>query len=176
MSDFEILKSKRGNTVVCHDGFVCTQHRMTVDKRGYGCQRWKRYRLPAGPVRFDRLRPVPVPNVKNPDRLHLWWALRWLFKEWDIHTHPPTLTLMISMTCRRSIVTFQLLAMVVRRTILSVNTIDIDVLCSLFFSERIEDVFLKGQKYSILRVLIWNNDINSLIYILKIVYFRFKCI
>ncbi len=26
---------------------------------------------PAGPVRSDRLRPVPVPVVKNPDRFHL---------------------------------------------------------------------------------------------------------
>ncbi len=49
-------------------------------------QRWNRYRLPAGPVRYpsgfqtgryagrpvrsERLRPVPV--VKNPDRFHLW--------------------------------------------------------------------------------------------------------
>ncbi len=30
---------------------------------------------PAGPVRSDRLRPVPVPVVKNPDRFHLWLRL-----------------------------------------------------------------------------------------------------
>ncbi len=34
MGDIEILKSKRENPIVCHDGFLYTQHPMTVEKHG----------------------------------------------------------------------------------------------------------------------------------------------
>jgi len=32
--DIEILKSKREDPIVCHDGFLYTQHPITVEKRG----------------------------------------------------------------------------------------------------------------------------------------------
>jgi len=40
--------------------------------RPVSCRSTGRTGRPAGPVRSDRLKPVPVPVVKNPDRFHLW--------------------------------------------------------------------------------------------------------
>ena len=38
MIDIEILKSKRENPIVYHDGFVYTQHRLTDEKRIFRCE------------------------------------------------------------------------------------------------------------------------------------------
>ncbi|CAF4396253.1 unnamed protein product [Rotaria sp. Silwood2] len=38
MGDIEILKSKRGNPIVSHGGFVYTQHRLTNEKRIFRCE------------------------------------------------------------------------------------------------------------------------------------------
>ena len=38
MDDIEILKSKRGNPIVYHGGFVYMQHRLTDKKRIFRCE------------------------------------------------------------------------------------------------------------------------------------------
>lgn len=38
MSGIEVLRSRRGNPIVYHDGYVYTQHRMTDEKRVFRCE------------------------------------------------------------------------------------------------------------------------------------------